>query len=207
MGIVRNGIDIVGITPEKELPAEISGQLLEVSETENLLISKDVKIKKIQKIFLDPEIKGTKIINAPLCKIFIIDGYKKLKISYYDTENNMKTLELASPFNLFFDIEKNTAEAEELRLYIADAYFELTSSSTIYCYIIYMADIRYIKDGTEAKQKISLNKQNTGEFNLPKEAAALEMSISKEKKADPEKMPEGEAGLKNSLVDIEAEYL
>lgn len=209
MDIVRNGINIEGITEENELPAEISGQLIELSETENLLIDKDIKIKNIHKISVDTEIKGTKIINAPLSRIFVIDGYKKLEISYFDTENNLKAFKLDSPFNIFFDVENSSAEVDEMRLHIADAYFELTAGSVLYCYIIYMADIRFLNYNKEDKQEtmIKISNQNEAEINKQNKAAALEMSISKEKTSDLIKTVPEEDTDKNNLMDIEAEYL
>lgn len=209
MDIVRNGINIEGITEENELPAEISGQLIELSETENLLIDKDIKIRNIHKISVNIEIKGTKIINAPLSRIFVIDGYKKLEISYFDTENNLKAFKLDSPFNIFFDVENSSAEVDEMRLHIADAYFELTAGSVLYCYIIYMADIRFLNYNKEDKQEtvIKISNQNEAEINKQNKAAALEMSISKEKTSDLIKTLPEEDTDKNNLMDIEAEYL
>jgi len=209
MGIVRNDVEIQGITPENELPAEISGQLIELSETENLIIDKDIKIKEIHKINVDMEIKENKIINAPLSRIFVIDGYKKLNISYLDTEDNLKVFELESPFNLFFDVENSSEEVEEMRLHIADAYFELTKNNTLYCYTIYMADIRFFnyKQGDKQEKVIKINGQNEAEINTQKEAAVQEISISKEKTAELKKAVPEENYMKTGLIDIEAEYL
>lgn len=208
MGIVRNGIEIQGITPENELPAEISGQLIELSEAENILIDKDIKIKKLHKINVDMEIKGNKIITAPLSRIFVVDGYKRLKISYYDRENNIKNLELKRPFNIFFDVENNRDEVDEMRLHIADAYFELSGSRTLYCCIIYMADIRYLNSKREKQETvIRINGQNDSEINPRQETAVLEMSISKEKKGEIKEAALEEDVIAESLIDIEAEYL
>jgi len=220
MGIVRNCIDIIGITPESELPSKIHGQHIEFSETENLLINSTVKIKNIYQIIVDTFVKSTREINTPLNKIFVIDGYKKFKIAYYDMENNMGVLELNTPFNLFFDIENDEVELEKTSLYIADAYFEMVNSNALYCYIIYIADIHYYeshkrlesRSNTIKHTKIEMNKElyNTiidSENDMFKEAVFTEMSISEDSKKEYEDDEEIISNEKNDLIDIEAEYI
>ncbi|MCM8709601.1 hypothetical protein M2651_01020 [Clostridium sp. SYSU_GA19001] len=202
MGVVRNCIDIIGITPENELPDRINGQHIEASETENLLIDSNIKIKNIYQIIVHAEIKDTRVINTPLNRIVVIDGFKKFKIAYYDMDNNMGVIELNSPFNLFFDIESSAIETEKINLYIADTYFELLNYKILYCHIIYILDIHYFGDVRRNENEAYKNKKEE-----LKEQILSEMSISKDIKRDFNETVEKNITFKNNLIDIDAEYL
>lgn len=220
MGIVRNCIDIIGITPENELPNKINGQYIETSETENLFIGSNIKIKNIYQIIVDKNVKETRIINTPINKIIVIDGYKKFKIAYYDINNNMGILELNTPYNLFFDIENSEIEIEKINLYIADAYFELLNRKILYCHIIYILDIHYFGNGRRIDKKDNINKYTENEFandlyisnrdnklQLLKEEIFKEMSISEYNKDKFQKVNDLQLTEKNDLIDIDSEYL
>lgn len=143
MGIVRNCIDVVGITPEGELPKQIVGQLIEASETENIYLGTELNVKNIYQIVIEVGIKGTRVINAPLNKIIVVDGIKKIKAAYYNEENNVGIFELEGPLNFFIDIDKQEVEIESINIHIADAYFHLTNKNTLYNHILYMIDVPY----------------------------------------------------------------
>lgn len=220
MGVIRNCIDIIGITPENELPDRISGQHIEASETENILIDSNIKMKNIYQIIVHAEIKNTRVINTPLNRIVVIDGFKKFKIAYYDIDNNMGVIELNSPFNLFFDIENSTIEIEKTDLYIADAYFELLYDKRLYCHIIYILDIHYYGNVRILQERSNTNISIENEVNKKlyfssteskmvksKEQILKEMSISEDSKRDLNGLVERDTSLKNELLDIEAEYL
>lgn len=220
MGIVRNCIDIIGITPENELPNKINGQHIEASETENLFIGNNIRIKNIYQIIIDKGIKETRIINTPINKIIVIDGYKKFKIAYYDINNNMGILELTTPYNLFFDIENSKVEIEKINLYIADAYFDLINRKVLYCHIIYIVDIHYFGNRRRFLKKDNINKYTENEFtndlsisnrannsNLLREEIIKEMSISEYNKDKTTIIDEMQITEKSDLIDIDAEYL
>jgi len=143
MGIVRNCINIVGITPENQLPKTIEGQLIEASETENIYLGNELNVKNINQIIIDVDIKGTRVINAPLNKIIVVDGFKKVKASYYNEKNNEEVFELESPMNFFIDIDKQDVEIESINVHIADAYFHLTNKNILYNHILYIIDVPY----------------------------------------------------------------
>jgi len=143
MGIVRNCIDIVGITPENELPKEIGGQLIEASETENIYLGNELNIKNIYQIIIEVGIKGTRVINAPLNRIIVVDGFKKIKAAYYNSEDNAGVFELESPYNFFVDIENPNENVENITIHIADAYFELVNKNILYSHILYITDVAY----------------------------------------------------------------
>lgn len=143
MGIVRNCIDIVGITPENELPKEIGGQLIEASETENIYLGNELNIKNIYQIIIEVGIKGTRVINAPLNRIIVVDGFKKIKVAYYNSEDNVGVFELESPYNFFIDIENPNENVENIAIHIADAYFELVNKNILYSHILYITDVAY----------------------------------------------------------------
>jgi hypothetical protein len=213
MGIVRNCIDIIGITPEQELPKQINGQLIETSEVENLFIDSNIQMKNIYQIIIEIEIKATRVINAPLSKIIVIDGYKKFKIAYYDINNNMSILELKNPYNLFFDIEKSKVEIEKTNIYIADAYFELVNSSVIYCHVLYVIDISYFGSARRIVQK-NQNKQTIDFYTVyddtkndcDKYDVFKKQTISEYNKVQFDENRQVALTEENDLIDIDSEY-
>lgn len=220
MGIVRNCIDIIGITPENELPSQISGQHIEVSETENLFIDSDIEIKNVYQIIIESTIKGTRVINTPMNKIVVIDGCKKFKIAYYDVDNNMGVLELNSPYNLFFDIENNKDEIEKTNIYIADAYFEPINKKVLYCNILYIADIHYFGNVRKVQERKNTNKyfedkisdkyyvaDNVCKNKGIKDDIYSEMLISEYDKRHFEEDKQVDITENDKLIDIDSEYL
>lgn len=144
MDIVRNNINIIGITPGNKLPNKVNGQIIETSQAENLFIDDSIKIKNIYQIIIDIDIVRTNVINAHMNKIVVVDLSKKFKIAYYNMDGNRGILELNSPYNVFFDLESNKVEIENININIADAYFELINSRTLYNHILYIIDVQYL---------------------------------------------------------------
>lgn len=159
MDIVRNGINVIGITPENKLPKKVNGQLIETSQAENLFIEDNIKIKKIYEIVIDINITRTRVINSPMNKIVVVDLNKKFKIVYYDMDSNRSILELNSPYNIFFNLESNKIEIENINIHIADAYFELINSRTLYNHIFYMIDVQYLGNVRNKTKVISFNEE------------------------------------------------
>jgi hypothetical protein len=143
MGIVRNCIDVLGITPEEELPRGICGQLIETSETEHIHIRKAAKIKSIDQIIIDIKIIGTRMVYMPLNRIVVLDCLKTFMIAYCDEAEQKRTLEYKSPFNCFVDIENKQDELEEVEINVVDAYFDMLDRNTIYSHLLYIINIKY----------------------------------------------------------------
>lgn len=219
MHIVRNCIDIVGITPESELPKKINGQIVETLEKENLFIKDNIEIKNIYQIIIDISIKGTRVINTPLNKIIVMDIIKKFKIAYYDMDNNMSILELDSPCNLFFNIENDKIEIEKTNIYIADAQFELVNNNTLYNYILFIMDVHYLGGFRKSGKINSFNEDtknsdddfdtsdNKDNDNKVVNHALKEVSIAEDNKIENNKDKQLNISLKNELLDMEDEYL
>lgn len=169
MGVVRNFIDIVGITPENELPREILGQIIQNSEAEKILIEDNVDIKNIYQIVIKVDIKSNRVIDTPLSKIVVIDTLKEIKVLYYDKDDRVGVLELKSPYNFFIDMEDKKDEIENIRIYIADAYFQLISKKELYNSILYIIDVHYyggkkniLSNNTNKNIFLDLKRQNCG---------------------------------------------
>ncbi|MCY6369534.1 hypothetical protein [Clostridium ganghwense] len=225
MGVVRNFIDILGITPENELPREILGQIIRNSEAEKILVEDNVDIKNIYQIVIKVDIKSNRVIETPLNKLVVIDVLKQIKILYYDKDDRVGVLELKSPYNFFIDIEDKKDEIESIRIYIADAYFQLISKKELYSNIVYIIDVHYY--GGKKNTSLDLNGQNCGNnkenyqykdyitlvnsneteekyFNEPvNELVALSDSLSTVNTSFEEKETKEES----ELIDIDSEYL
>jgi hypothetical protein len=165
MDIVRNCINIVGITPGNNLPKKVNGQLIETSQAENLFIDDSIKIKNIYQIVIDIDIARTNVINGHMNTIVVVDLIKKFKINYYDMDGNMGILELNSPYNVFFDLESNKVEIENININIADAYFELINSRTLYNHILYIIDVQYLGSIGNKNKIISFSEETKNKEN------------------------------------------
>lgn len=220
MNIVRNCIDIVGITSKHELPKKIKGQIIETSETENLFIDDNIKIKNIYQIIIDANIKKIRVINTPINKIVVIDVIKKFKIAYYDIDNNMCVLELNTPYNIFFDLENDKVEIEKINIHIIDAYFELLENKMLYYNLLYIIDVHYLgdfnKDNKIGEPNYTVRDSMDNESDIIRKInmtddilnhVVNELSIAEENNANIKKKNKDHENFKNEFIDIEDEYL
>lgn len=146
MGIVRNNINIEGLSLIEELPKKINGQLITFSETDNLRIPySNPEAKSIYEIVIEVDIKSKRSINTDLSKIIILDGIKKYKVLYIEKNelSSANIVYLDTPYNTFIELPKNVENISELNIHILDAYFNLIDSRNIYEHIVYQLDIHY----------------------------------------------------------------
>ncbi len=161
MGILRNSIDITGITPENELPSKIEGSLVEHSDVDYIFIPGGrPRARVINKVSVGVEIKSKRIIKAPLGTAVIIDGVKNIKITYSPIGHSRRriTINLQLPYNTFFELPHGISDSDDIHVYVADAYFELVDGRKIYNYIFYMLDIKY--KNKKAMEHTSSNIEN-----------------------------------------------
>ncbi len=209
MGIIRNHIDIVGITPEEQLPGKIqNSQVVEYSEVENIFIPKDnPNIKNIYQIVLDVSLISKREVDIPIGKVVIIDGVKKIKIIYSEKGHSQKAniVNLELPYNTFIEIPDGK-EIGNASVQIVDAYFQLIDNRKIYSHIVYLVNVRY-KEESNCKDEIeSINNYEKIEENFDEieenfdEDVIEEIGISREG-IDCKEVKE------RGLVDIEAEFI
>ncbi|EPY2275118.1 hypothetical protein ACXAUS_004048 [Clostridium sporogenes] len=144
--MLRNFIDIIGITKEEDLPSKINGQIIQYSEVDYIDIPEDKpKINDIYQIAIKADIKSTRTINAPTGKIVVVDGEKNFKIIYSEKSASEKAniLNLKLPFNTFIDIEDKQEEIKKIDIYILDVYFQIVTSEKLYSYVLYMINVQY----------------------------------------------------------------
>lgn len=204
MGIVRNFINIEGITPEEELKGNTSGHIIIYSDIENLNIPESKpKIKSIYEITVDIELTSNKSIYTPIGKIIVLDGIKKFKILY--TENteleNASVLNLEAPFNTFTELPKDIDNILNVKVNIIDAYFSLLNSKMIYGHFLYLVDVTY--ENNHTKNTLVLNNNIDNEQNTLSQSQSMnkmleEISVSEEI---------NEIKTQNSLIDIDEERL
>lgn len=170
MGIIRNSIDIVGITPEDKLPGKINGQLIEFSEIEHINIPEDKpRLGNIHQISIHVEPTTSRVIKAPNRKIIVLDGLKNIKIiySYRSHSEKANIVKLQLPFNTFIELPENTIEVGDINIHIADAFFQTIEARTLYSYILYMVEVEITKSEPINNHhevipvSVPLNKQNT----------------------------------------------
>jgi hypothetical protein len=146
MGILRNSIEVIGIASDEELPKQINGQIIEYSETDYIYVPENRPlIYNISKIEVKVNIKESRTIDAPTGRIVVLEGSRKLSITYrpvgYYDENY--TLKFDLPFNSFIDLPNNSGDIKSIDIYVIDAYFKPVSSRKIYCFMVYMINAVY----------------------------------------------------------------
>ncbi|MCT4508386.1 MAG: hypothetical protein N4A48_06425 [Tepidibacter sp.] len=149
MGIVRNFINIKGITQEDKLPSKVNGQIIQYSDTETIFIPRDKSgVKNIYEIMIDIDISSTRTINTPLGKTIVIDGVKKYKIMYTENGDVEKAniIYINTPYNTFVELPNN-ANLNNINIHIMDAYFDLISIRKIHSYTVYLLDVDYTVEG------------------------------------------------------------
>lgn len=211
MGIIRNHIDIVGITPEEQLPDKIqNSQVVEYSEAENIFIPKyNPNIKNIYQIVLDVNLISKREVNIPIGRVVILDGVKKIKIIYAEKGHSQKAniVNLELPYNTFIELPDGK-EIGSANVQIVDAYFELIDNRKIYSHIVYLVNVHYKEESTYEDEVESINNYEKIEANFDEdvieenfdEKVIEEIGISRENIDYKEIKQRG-------LVDIEAEFI
>lgn len=146
MGILRNSIEVTGIASEEELPKQINGQLIEYSETDYIYVPESRPlIYSVSKVKVDVNIKESRTVNAPTGRIVILEGSKRLSITYrpigYYEENY--TLKFDLPFNTFIDLPNNAGDIKSVDIYVVDAYFKLMNNRKLYSFMVFMVNAVY----------------------------------------------------------------
>lgn len=152
MGIVRNHINIEGITKENDLSKNKNGHTIIYSEAKTLFLPPDKpEIKSIYEILISIDIKSHRSINTPIGKVVILDGVKKYKIIY--TENSevekISILNLDTTFNTFTELPQGLEDIWNLKIHVLDAYFSLIDPRKIYGHFLYLLDVNYNADYKE----------------------------------------------------------
>lgn len=179
--MLRNFISVTGITQESNLPKDIKDALLCHSDIDYIFIpSSRPKIKEITHIAIRVELKNQRIIKAPTGTIVVLDGVKKLKISYVPLGHSRKNiqLEIDVPYNTFIELPDGVENLNNLDIYIADAYFEVVEVRKIYNYTLYMINI----DCSEESQsrETEFDELSEGEENKAEEPSKDFLSSLKE---------------------------
>ncbi|NLZ47197.1 MAG: hypothetical protein GX895_00145 [Clostridiales bacterium] len=144
--MLRNFISVTGITQEKDLPKRVKGELLQHSDIDYIFIPGNrPRIKELTHISISVDIKNHRIIKSPKGSTIVLDGLKKLKITYVPEGRSKKTIqaELYLPYNTYLELPDGVNDIGKVDVYILDAYFELIEGRKIYSFIFYMLDIEY----------------------------------------------------------------
>lgn len=174
MGISRNSIDISGITPEKELPSKIEGQVIEYSEVDYIFIPEDKpRVHNIHHLSIHIDLLSNRIIHAPLGTLIVVDGIKKIRLVYIQREHSEKkySINLQLPYNTFFELPKSNGDITGINVYIADAFFQIIESRKIYSHILYIVNVHY-----ENPNQLQDSEKHT--INLSDEAKEINFTVS-----------------------------
>ena len=142
LGTVRNFIDIEGLSSYENLPKTIKGQVVQISECENIqLPNTKLNIKNVFQILINVEVKSTRTVETPINTLAVVDGVKNFKILYYDNSNKAGILDIKIPFNTFIELKDNKQEIKDIRIYVIDAYFQLLPYNILYSHLLYYIDV------------------------------------------------------------------
>lgn len=177
--MLRNFISVTGITPESKLPKEIKGELLQHSDIDYIFIpGSKPKVKELTHIGIQVEIKNQRKIKAPTGTIVIVDGVKKLKLSYVPLGHSKRNiqLDLELPYNTFIELPEGIEKPNSIDLYVADAYFELVDGRKIYSYIFYMLNIDFLNiSSLEGPEEEEYMEENTNEDDFEDQEDDIEI--------------------------------
>lgn len=203
MGVIRNNINIEGITPEEELTQKNNGHTIIYSDTETIFIPDNKPgIGSIYEITINIELCSQKIIHTPMGKMLILDGIKTYKVICTEDSETGKVsmLQLEMPFNTFTELPANI-NYPEVKIYVIDSYFSLLDIRKIYGHFIYFLEISYEKEvqRNALHTKPDLNEASSKQLDAdPINNIFEEISISE----DQEKKKFHEP-----LIDLEEEIL
>ncbi|GFP74498.1 hypothetical protein [Clostridium fungisolvens] len=162
MGIIRNFVDVIGITPENELPNKINGQIVEYSEVDYIYISENrPKVNTLYQAHIKVEVKSKRIINSPLGQIIVLDGVKKIKLIYTQEgiEEKANIVDCQLPYNTFIDLPNESGNISNIDIHVLDAYFDIINAKKIYVHLLYLINVNYDRKFNTAKQSESIDEE------------------------------------------------
>lgn len=167
--MLRNFMEIVGITPEEELPQKFYGQLLQIADTETIYLDALEDIRNIYQVIIDTQLLSSRAIHAPTGQILVQDGVKKIKILYYDSCGQLGILNVERGCNFILDMEEKPYRIEGVRVYLADAYFQLYGKKELYVNLLYMLCLPF--DGERIKVEPNIEEKQA--WHLPSQKSDL----------------------------------
>lgn len=145
MEIIRNFINISGLSNIDDLPKYTNGQQVQYSEIETIFIPENQPdIKSIFQILIKTKFVSKRIIPTHVGNTIVIDGIKELKIIYSQTDNTGKAIfsNIELPFNTFIEMP-NDIITENISIYVLDAYFSMLDKRRIYSHFVYLLNVNF----------------------------------------------------------------
>lgn len=221
MGLIRNFVDVVGITPENELPSKINGQFVEYSEVDYIYISENKpRVNTLYQAHIKIEIKTNRIIKSPLGQIIVLDGVKKIKLVYTQKgrEEKASAVDFQLPYNTFIDIPPEGGNVNNIDIHILDAYFDIINSKKIYVHLLYLIDVNYDKKSNVAKLPETIDEETNQSLKLDISQKDISYALDDTPTEDKLKLMEKKKEIYKSFreeaissevtfVDIDEEYL
>lgn len=162
MGVVRNSINVEGLTKESDFPNEANSFTIKYCEAETMLIpTNKPEAKIINEVDISLIVSNERILGGGFGKTIVLGGTKNYRVSYLENspEATNTTANIQEPFIYCVDLPKDIENVTIIRTYLIDAYFHLIDSRRIYAHFIYLINI--LLDDT-SKEDIHLsNNSNT----------------------------------------------
>lgn len=213
MEIIRNSINVCGLTDPEDLQGVADALLFQYAEAETLTIPESQpEMTGLYQIRVVVEKESSHPMKTPLGTALILDGKKKVELvcACRDEPDKARLVDLEVPFNVLLE-PPVPVQIENITVYILDAYFSLLDARRIYSHLVYMIslktpDILPVEDN-RAAEGFSIM---PGEDYTPvaESVYSQRASISKtheETPSEEEIYPE-ENG-EEQLVDMDSEYL
>lgn len=203
MEVIRNFINVIGLSDIDELPTNINGQLIQYSESETIHIPKNYPdVKSIFQVLINIEIISTRHIVTPVGTTIVVDGIKLLKIIYAQPDNSSKAtfLVLELPYNTFFELDKDI-EFDNINIHILDAYFSLLDERRIYGHYILMVEVltKSLKEACDNKAILETKKTST--------IQSYEYICNQNNSNNSNELIEYDNESNDYYIDLDAEYL
>lgn len=212
MDIIRNFIKVSGISGENELPGCVNGQIVQYSENNTIYIPKTKsEIHSLYHVIIEVDIKSYRKINNPFGTTIVLDGVKRLKITYCSNDKDRKAnfLNLELPYNTFVELPENMVMSN-FKTYIIDAYFSLLSKRSIYSHIVYMIYAGVDMKDTDMEKDLSRNMETGPEvLSMNKEKNYINQNFSMQDiiMDNKDNLEIKSGGTEHELlIDIDSEY-
>ena len=168
MGVMRNFINIEGITQTEELPNQ-DGQIVIFSEVETLFLPPgNPGIDTIFQIMVGLEMEGHHKLRTPIGTIVSVHGHKNIKVIYKGEEGDKGHLvTFTNPYNTFFELPEDRQDYQRVNGYIIDCYFSPLAKDKIYGYFLYLLAVQYGEEyDEEALEEAIIKKMRSLKANL-----------------------------------------
>lgn len=143
----RNNTIVTGLSTDKDFNNIGSFDFLQdFTEKEYIFLqSTEEPLNKIEELNISLFLSSHREINISNKKLMLLEGEKRISLSYISSENKLLKTSYDYPFNALIKLPYSKDNVKSVKIYLLDAYPYVINDYTVYCNFVYISEIQLEK--------------------------------------------------------------